>query len=424
MGHSREGEGIGPMTEVTERTALHGVRVVDFTQFEAGTSCTETLAWLGAQVIKIEEPTRGEQGRRAPERTLAAERNFADAYYFMMLNCNKRSVTVNLKHEKGKAIVRSLIEKADVLVENFGPGVIERLGFGWEAVHEMNPRLIYAQIKGFAPRSPYANYLAFDMIAQATGGSMSITGEAGGRPIRPGTAIGDTGTGLQCAIGILAALYQREFTGRGQRITVAMQEAVMNFCRMAFASQSIWGIACKRAGNQSVLATTSPSEIYPTKGGGANDYVYVMTSRASDVQWQRLLKLIGREDLLSVERFATSLSRYQCREEVDAIIAEWTKNYDKLTAMRLVGEAGVPCGAIFDTADLAEDPFLLETGAMVHVPSIRGDFTMPGFPVKMSESYVKIGPAPLLGEANEEILGGVLDLGPEDLSKLREEKAI
>ena len=406
------------------KTALHGVRVIDLTQFEAGTSCTETLAWLGAEVIKVEEPSKGEQGRRAPERTLAAARNFADAYYFMMLNCNKRSVTANLKHEKGKAILRSLIENGDVFVENFGPGVIERLGFGWDAVRKINPRLIYAQIKGFAPNSPYAKNLAFDMIAQATGGSMSITGEAGGRPIRPGTAIGDTGTGLQCAIGILAALYQRQFTGRGQRITIAMQEGVMTFARMAFASQAIWGVACKRAGNQSVLATTAPSEIYPTKGGGANDYVYIVTSRASDEQWQRLLKLIGREDLLGVERLATSLSRYQYREEVDAIIAEWTKNYDKRTAMRLVGEAGVPCGAIFDTSDLAEDPSLRESGAIVSVPSVRGNFMMPGFPVKMSESHVEVGSAPLLGEANEEVFESLLGLSPEDLSKLREERAI
>jgi formyl-CoA transferase len=413
------------MSEGTEQTtALQGVRVIDLTQFEAGTSCTETLAWLGAEVIKIEEPTRGEQGRRAPERTLAAERNFADAYYFMMLNCNKRSATLNLKHDKGRAMLRSLIEKSDIFVENFGPGVIERLGFGWDVVRTINPRIIYAQIKGFAPQSPYASYLAFDMIAQATGGSMSITGEADGRPIRPGTAIGDTGTGLQCAIGILAALYQRQFTGHGQRITIAMQEGVMNFARMAFASQAIWGIPCKRAGNQSVLATTAPSEIYPTKGGGANDYVYVMTSRANDVQWQRLLKLIGREDLLDEERFATSLSRYQYREEVDAIIAEWTKNYDKLAAMRLLGDAEVPCGAIFDTKDLAEDPSLRASGAIVSVPSVRGNFTMPGFPVKMSDSHVGISSAPLLGEHNEEIYGRLLGLDAEDLSALRAEKVI
>src|SRR5689334_21847448 len=201
-----------PMQQANGATgpALAGVRVVDLTQFEAGTSCTETLAWLGADVIKVEEPTKGDQGRLA-----STDRPGVDSYYFMLLNANKRSVTCNLKDERGKALLQRLIEHGDVLIENFGPGVIERLGFGYEQVRSINPRIIYAQVKGFAPQGPYGQFLAFDMIAQATGGALSTTGEPDGRPLKPGPTIGDTGTGLHCAIGILAALYQRERTGCG-----------------------------------------------------------------------------------------------------------------------------------------------------------------------------------------------------------------
>ena len=406
--------------ETARRGALAGVRVVDLTQFEAGTSCTQTLAWLGAEVIKVEEPTKGEQGRSA-----SSDRPGANSYYFMLLNANKRSVTADLKCEKGKALLFGLIAKSDVFIENFAPGVIERLGFDYESVRTINPRIIYAQIKGFAPDGPYGKFLAFDMIAQATGGAMSITGEPDGRPLKPGLTIGDTGTGLHCAIGILAALYQRRSTDRGQRIELAMQEAVINYARISYASQALWGKAAPRVGNQSILGTNSPSESYPCKGGGPNDYCYIYTSRAQGQHWDRLLKIIGREDLIGDARFATAQARYKHRDEIDALVGAWTRTFDKRTVMRVLGEAGVPAGAVFDTMELSEDPHLNRRGAFVTVKHpVRGDFKMPGWPVHMSDSAVPIEAAPLLGADNREVYGRLLGLAPEEIEALRKEKVI
>ncbi|MBI4191472.1 MAG: CoA transferase [Betaproteobacteria bacterium] len=400
--------------------ALAGVKVLDLAQFEAGTSCTETLAWLGADVIKVEEPTLGDQGRGA-----STDVKGVDSYYFMLLNANKRSVTCNLKHEKGRAMFRSLLEQADVVVANFSLGVIERLGFGWEEILKINPRIIFAQIKGFAPDGPYAAFLSFDNIAQAVGGGLSITGEADGRPMRPGMTIGDTGPGLHCAIGILAALYQRKLTGRGQRIEVAMQDAVINFSRIAYASQALWGKAAPRVGNQSILGTSSPSECYRCKGGGANDYCYIYTTRAGNRQWESLLKVIGREDLLEDPRFSSPEIRWEHREDVDALVGSWMAGRTKVEAMTALGKAGVPAGAVFDTNELLNDPHLRKRGMFVTVQHpIRGDFTMPGWPVKMSDSNVAVTTAPLLGQHNEEVYGEWLGYTPEQLGQLRKEKAI
>jgi formyl-CoA transferase len=404
----------------TDAPALAGVRVIDLTQFEAGTSCTETLAWLGADVIKVEEPTRGDQGRSA-----SSDRPGVDSYYFLLLNANKRSVTCNLKDERGQALLRRLVEQGDVFVENFRPGVIERLGFGYEQVRQLNPRLIYAQIKGFAPEGPFGEFLAFDMIAQAVGGALSTTGEPDGRPLKPGPTIGDTGTGLHCAIGILAALYQRERSGRGGRIEVAMQEAVINFGRIAYASQALWNRPAPRIGNQSVLGTSAPSEVYRCKGDGPNDYCYVYTTRAGDHHWQRLLRVIGRDDLLDDPRFATGRDRWDHRAEVDALIEGWTRQRTKREAMETLGQAGVPAGAVFDTDELINDPFLRRRGTFVTVEHPdRGPFTMPGWPVKMSESEVPPLAAPLLGQHNQEVYGELLGLDATQLAALRADGVI
>lgn len=403
---------------VKTRGALAGVRVIDLTQFEAGPSCTESLAWLGADVIKIEEPTKGDQGRRASA-------DGVDSYYFVQLNANKRSVTLNLKTDQGREILREMIRKADVFAENFAPGVIERLGFDYEAVKAINPRIIYTQIKGFGPDGPYGKFLAFDMIAQSVGGALAITGEKGGRPLKPGPTIGDTGAGLHAAIGIIAALYQRQSTGIGQRVEVAMQDAVINFARMSYASLATLGHHPPRNGNQSVLATTSPSEAYRCKGGGENDYCFVYLSRVGNRQWERLLKVIGRDHLLDDPRFKTAVDRFNNRDAIDAMMQEWTLQYDKKTVMEMFGEAGVPAGAVFETQELRDDPYLRKRGAFVTVKHpAHGEFTIPGWPVKMSESQVPVVTSPLLGQHTQAVLGEMLGYTSEQVSRLKADKVV
>jgi formyl-CoA transferase len=400
--------------------ALSDITILDLTQFEAGPTCTQMLGWLGADVIKVEPPVKGEQGRRA-----STDDPNVDSVYFMLLNANKRSVTCNLKHEKGKAILRSLIEKADVFIENFGPGVIERLGFSYEEVSKINPRIIYAQIKGFDSEGPYANLLAFDNIAQAAGGSLSVTGDADGRPLTPGVNVGDTGAGLHCSVGILAALHQRMRTGKGQRILINMQEVVINFGRILYAAQAIFGNAVPRRGNSHIMGAAAPCEVYPCKGGGPNDYCLIYSSRAGNHQWEALCKVMGKEHLAKEPRFSSPQLRYDHSQEIDEFIAEWSVQRDKYECMRILGEAGVPAGAVFDTMELYNDPVLRKQDVFVTLPHpVRGEFTMPGCPVRMSDSPNAPVAAPLLGSNNADVYGNLLGYSEEKIAELEREHAI
>jgi len=403
------------------RSALEGITVVDFTQFESGTVCTQTLAWLGATVIKVERPKWGEQGRGS-----SADKPGEDSYGFILLNCNKKSITLDVKHPEGKRIAYRLIEKADVFVENFSPGVIERLGFGYEEVRARNPRIIYAQIKGFGSDGPYAHFPAFDAIGQATGGTLSITGEPDGPPMHAGTNIADSGAGYHCAIGILAALYQRTVTGEGQRVEVTMQDVMINFNRSAWVRQLMTGEEAPRVGNEMPMAPVAPCNVYPCKPGGKNDYVFIYTSRwPGSPQWRKLLEVIGRTDLADDPRFATPESRYEHRHEIDEIISAWTRQHTKREAMELLGSAGVPAGAVFSTLDLTHDEYLRKRGTIVTIRHpVRGELTFPGNSIRLSASSVPIGPAPLLGQHNEEIYRGMLGLGDRELEALRREGVI
>src|SRR5262245_5378004 len=327
-------------------SCLSGVKVLDLSQFEAGPSCTEALAWLGAEVVKIENPKSGDPGR-----AVLAEPG-RDAFYFLIFNANKKSVTIDLKSAAGKKLVLDLARRADVFVKNFSPVAIERCGLGYEVIGKLNPGIIYAQVKGFGEGSPYQSNLAFDMIAQATGGVMSISGEPDGRPIKPGPTLGDTGTGMLLAISILGALYEKKATGRGQRVEVAMQDAMLHYIRLAFSAQAYRGGPVQRAGDQSVSGANPPCGIYPCKGGGPNDYVYVYTSRTNPEHWKRLLAVLGHEELIADPRFASPQARGEHEAEVNALVAGWTRQLDKHEAMRRLGAAGIPAGAVLDTKEL------------------------------------------------------------------------
>jgi formyl-CoA transferase len=347
-----------------------------------------------------------------------------DSPYFMLLNANKRSITLNLRHPRGRDMFTEMLKKADIVIENFAPGTIERLGFGYDVVREINPRIIYAQIKGFGA-GPYENYVSFDMIAQSVGGALSLTGTPETEPLKPGPTIGDTGTGLHCAIGILAAVHQRERTGYGQHIQVAMQDAVINFSRIAFARQAATGTAAVRSGNRSALGTTAPSGLYPCKGGGLNDYCFIYTSRAGNRHWDRLLKAIGREDLIGDERFNSPQQRWANHDEVDRLLTEFTQSRSKQEVMQILGDAGVPAGAVYDTLEITQDPALQQREMVVTVDHPkRGKFTLPGWPVKMSDSYVEVDRSPLLGEHNAEIYAEWLGLTAQDLEDLKAQEVI
>src|SRR6202790_4602176 len=377
---------------------LKGVRVVDLTQFEAGPTCTEAMAWLGAEVVKIENPSRGDPGRRIASTDAKA----SDSFYFKILNANKKSATVDLKTPRGIQLVKELVKKADVLIENLAPGTIERLGLGYDVLKEINPGIIYAQVKGFGEGSPYEKSLAFDMIAQACGGTFSVTGDPDGPPTRPGFSVGDTGTGMLMAITILGALYQRKETGQGHRLQVAMQDAIMHYMRINFATQGLTGKPARRGGSKVVGVNNAPMGLYPCAPGGPNDYVYVMTSRANPDHWDRLLKLIGREDLIGDRRYLTPADRVAREPEVDAVITAWTQQRTKHEAMRLVGDAGIPAGAVLDTMELQSDESFERRGIMqtmnhpVHRP-----FKMPGWPVRVDGKPSTLKPSPVLGKHPE-----------------------
>ncbi|MCH9672719.1 MAG: CoA transferase [Gammaproteobacteria bacterium] len=394
-------------------SALTGITVVDLTQFEAGPSCTEALAWHGATVLKVEEPKRGDPGRLA-----ISERPDMDSLYFITLNANKKSVTCNLKEPGGRELLRKLITKADVVIENFGPGTIEKLGFGWDEIQRIDPQCIFAQIKGFAEDSPYANYLSFDMIAQATGGIMSISGEPDGLPIRPGATIGDTGTGLHMAVSILSALVQRGRTGKGQHLRVAMQDAMLNYCRVTFSRQALMDEPAPRLGNS--VSSGAPGGLFPCKGGGPNDYCFVFVQREMTQHWERLCRAIGHEELLSNPKFADGHKRMENKTEIEAILTNWTLSRPKQEVMEVIGGAGVPAGAVFDIQELMNDTNMRKRGIMAEVehPS-RGAVNFPAWPVAMSGSHVPVTSAPLLGEHNEEVFGEYLGMTPGDVSQLK-----
>jgi formyl-CoA transferase len=394
--------------------ALAGIRVVDITNNQAGPSCGQMLAWLGADVIKVEEPTKGD-----PARQNLRDRPDADSLFYLTFNGNKRSLTLNLKSAGGKGVFRALLKTGDVLLENFGPGVLERLGFGYSAVKQINPRLVYASIKGFGSYGPYADYKSYEPIAQAMGGAMSVTGFPDSPPTYVWPSIGDSGTGMHCVIGILAALMQRHTTGEGQQVEVSMQDAVVNLIRVSLRDHQRFGKPRERTGNQ--LGSGVPGTTYRCRPGGPNDYVFIFVQQQ---MWHPLLRAMGRADLIGDPRYETGEGRWQHRDDVNAMVEVWTMQRSKHEVMKILAGAGVPCGACLDTGEVLADPHLRARDMIVEVEHpVRGRYVTAGNPVKLSASPTKISAAPLLGQHRREILN---ELGYDDaaISALDSEGAI
>ena len=404
--------------------ALSGFRILDMTHVQAGPTASQLMAWLGADVIKFEPPTgdvtRG-QLRDVPN---------ADSLYFTMLNCNKRSITVNMKNPAGKEVFISLLKQCDVVMENFGPGVLDRLGFPWEKVHQINPRIVMASIKGFGSSGPYADFKAYENVAQAMGGSMSTTGFNDGPPLVTGAQIGDSGTGLHLVIGILAALHHRNTNGQGQYVEAAMMDSVMNLCRVKFRDHQRltrgplgeYSVVTEgldttpRAGNDS--GGGQLGNAIHCKPGGPNDYIYVVVQEAV---WSGLANRIGGEALASDARFATIGERRKNQKEMWRLIEAFASKYTKREFMQLLNDLSVPCGPIMSTHDLANDEHVRLRDMYVELDHPqRGAWHNVGMPIKLSDSPVQIERSPLLGEHTDEILREVLGYADAEIAAMRE----
>ena len=389
---------------------LEGVRILDLTQVQAGPSCTQLLAWLGADIIKVEEPGVGDRTRH--ERATEPE---LDSFYYLVFNSNKRSLTLNLKSGEGCDIFKRLVSMSDVVVENYGPGRMERFGLGYDALREVNPSVVYATIKGFGTYGPNADIKSFEHIAQAMGGAMSANGEADGEPIFVAPGVGDSGTGLHCAIGILAALRQRDNTGESQWVEVSMQDAVVNLMRIRMLDTLEDGKPLARSGNR---IWGAPSMIFPCRPGGPNDYIGLVLSGDS---WDTILAVAGRAELIGDERYATHEARCEHAAEVEAIISRWTSTITKREAMEILVPLGVACGMVQDTREVLDDEHLQAREMVVRMEDeARGEYLALGNPIKIASNDVKIEPPPMLGEHSGEVLESLLGLDGSEVARLKD----
>lgn len=412
--------------------ALDGVKILDFTHVQSGPTCTQLLAWFGADVIKVEKAGEGDATRGQ-----LRDIDGVDSLYFTMLNHNKRSITVNTKHPKGKEVLERLVKECDVLVENFAPGALDRMGFGWERIQQLNPRMIMASVKGFGP-GPYEDCKVYENVAQCAGGAASTTGFDEGPPLVTGAQVGDSGTGLHLALGIVTALYQRNTTGKGQRVLAAMQDAVLNLCRVKLRDQQRldrkhvleeypqypdkeFGEAVPRAGNAS--GGGQPGWILKCKGWQTdpNAYIYFITQAPV---WEAICKVIGEEHWITDPNYATPKARLPHLKSIFARIEEWTKTKTKFEAMEILNQYDIPCGPILSMKEIAEEPSLRATGTVVEVDHPkRGKYLSVGNPIKLSDSPTEVERSPLLGEHTEEVLKQ-LGYTASQIADMRESKVI
>ena len=413
--------------------ALKGIKVLDFTHVQSGPTCTQLLAWFGADVIKVERPGSGD-----PTRGQLVDVPGADSLYFTMLNHNKRSLTLNTKNETGKRILERLIKKCDVLVENFAPGAMERMGFGWEQIQKLNPRMIMASVKGFGP-GPYEDCKVYENVAQCAGGAASTTGFLDGPPTVTGAQIGDSGTGLHLALGIVTALYQRHETGKGQRVLAAMQDGVINLCRVKLRDQQRlaagplteysqygegidFGDTTPRAGNDS--GGGQPGRILKCKGWETdpNAYTYFITQAAA---WPKICEAINKPAWVDDPNYATPNARLTRLNEVFDAIESWTMTKTKFEVMQICNPLDIPVGPILSMKEISEEESLRETGTIVEIDHPeRGKYLSVGCPVKLSASPAEVKRSPLLGEHTKEILRTELGYTDNELDEILESGAV
>lgn len=407
--------------------ALEGIRILDFTHVQSGPTCTQFLAWLGADVIKVERPGVGDATRKQ-----LVDKPGVDSLYFTMLNHNKRSIELNSKHEVGREVLTRLIETCDVLVENMAPGALDRMGFTWERIQEINPRIVVASVKGFGP-GRFEACKVYENVAQCAGGSASTTGWLDGPPLVTGAQIGDSGTGVHLALGIVSALYQRERSNRGQRVMAPMQDAVANLCRVKLRDQQRleagplkeysqyglgipFGEATPRAGNDS--GGGQPGRILKCRGWDTDPdaYTYFITQAAV---WGKICDLIGRPEWKTDPDYATPEARLPRLDEVFAEIEKWTQTRDKFEVIEICDPLGIPCGPILSMKEIAADEDLRRNGTIVEIDHPeRGPYLSVGCPIKLSDSAVEVTRSPLLGEHTEEVLADVLGYAGSELERI------
>src|SRR5215469_7866908 len=413
--------------------ALQGVKILDFTHVQSGPTCTQLLAYLGADVIKVERPGVGDITRGQ-----LRDVKGADSLYFTMLNGSKRSITIDSKNAKGKEILERLVKYCDVLVENFAPGALDRMGLTWEHVHKLNPRMIVASVKGFGP-GPYEDCKVYENVAQCAGGAASTTGFHEGPPLVTGAQIGDSGTGLHLALGIVSALYQRARTGRGQRVLAAMQDGVLNLCRVKLRDQQRlnkgplteysqygkgvpFGVAVPRAGNDS--GGGQPGWIIKCKGWEKDPDAYIYFITQAPV-WGAICDVIGKPEWKTDPDYATPPARLPRLRQILDTIEKWTETKDKFEAMDILNKYDIPCGPILSMKEIAEEQSLRKTGTVVEVDHpTRGKYLTVGNPIKLSDSPADVRRSPLLGEHTEEILRKALGYSEKELAEIKSSGAI
>ncbi len=413
--------------------ALDGVKILDFTHVQSGPTCTQLLAYMGADVIKVERPGVGDITRGQ-----LRDVKGADSLYFTMLNGSKRSITIDSKHPKGKEILDRLVKECDVLVENFAPGALDRMGLTFEHIHKLNPRMIVASVKGFGP-GPYEDCKVYENVAQCAGGAASTTGFREGPPLVTGAQIGDSGTGLHLALGIVSALYQRNRTGRGQKVLAAMQDGVLNLCRVKLRDQQRlqhgplteysqhgegvpFGKAVPRAGNDS--GGGQPGWILKCKGweNDPDAYIYFITQAPV---WGAICDVIGKPEWKTDPDYATPPARLPRLRHIFDTIEQWTMTKDKFEAMEILNKYDIPCGPILSMKEIAEEQSLRDTGTVVEVDHpTRGKYLTVGHPVKMSDSIADVRRSPLLGEHTDEILRNVLGYSVKDIAEIKVSGAV